>query len=68
MSTTSQLDIKLWKADPQVTRAEIETQQQQFRALCGVNDCISTSHPWGGGGGGKQQPTIPTKAVMAGLF
>lgn len=48
MSTASQLDIKLWKADPRVTRAEIET--QQFRALPGVNDCISTSHPWRGGG------------------
>lgn len=62
MSTASQLDIELWKADPRVTMAEIET--QQFCALRGVNDCISTSHPWGG----KQQPTIPTKAVMAGLF
>lgn len=60
MSTASQLDIKLWKADPRVTRAEIET--QQFRALPGVNDCISTSHPWGGGGE-KQQPTIPTKTA-----
>lgn len=48
MSTASQLDIKLWKADPRVTRAEIET--QQFRALPGVNNCISTSHPWRGGG------------------
>lgn len=49
-----QLDIKLWKADPQVTKAELETQQSHV--LCDINSDFTTTRPTK-----KRKEAIPTK-------